>query len=155
GPKGEPTLIDFGASRAAMAARTASLTAVFTPGYAAVEQFTSARQGPWTDIYGLAATLYRPITGEGPPNAVERALEDGIVPLAKRQPGSFSRNLLAGIDAGLAVRAGVRPQSVALWRSMLQAATAVDGEDTVLRPTGAANPARPLSSPSRDKESRT
>ena len=155
GPKGEPTLIDFGASRAAMAARTASLTAVFTPGYAAVEQFTSARQGPWTDIYGLAATLYRAITSEGPPNAVERVLEDAIVPLAKRQPGSFSRHLLAGIDAGLAVRAGDRPQSVALWRSMLQAAPAVDGEDTVLRPAGAANPARPSSSPSRDKESRT
>src|SRR5437899_3213287 len=40
------TLIDFGASRAAMADRTKTMTAIFTPGFAAPEQFTSARQGP-------------------------------------------------------------------------------------------------------------
>ena len=50
---GNPTLIDFGASRAAMAGRSTALTAIFTPGYAAAEQMTSAKQGPWTDIYGL------------------------------------------------------------------------------------------------------
>src|SRR5262249_46917340 len=60
---GHPTLIDFGASRAAMAGRTTALTAIFTPGYAAAVQMTSAKQGPWTDIYGLAATLYHAITG--------------------------------------------------------------------------------------------
>jgi serine/threonine protein kinase len=56
--QGRPTLIDFGASRAAVAGRSQAMTAVFTPGYAAVEQFTAARQGPWADIYGLAATLH-------------------------------------------------------------------------------------------------
>ncbi|HEY6715057.1 MAG TPA: serine/threonine-protein kinase, partial [Reyranella sp.] len=59
---GNPTLIDFGASRAAMAGRSTALTAIFTPGYAAAEQMTSAKQGPWTDIYGLSATLYHAIT---------------------------------------------------------------------------------------------
>ena len=39
---GRPTLIDFGASRAAMAGRSTTMTAIFTPGYAAAEQFTSA-----------------------------------------------------------------------------------------------------------------
>ena len=61
---GRPTLIDFGASRAAMAERSTTMTAIFTPGYAAAEQFTSAKLGPWTDIYGLAATLYHAITGQ-------------------------------------------------------------------------------------------
>ena len=61
--EGKPTLIDFGASRAAMAGRTTAMTAIFTPGYAAVEQMTSAKQGPFTDIYGLSATLYHAITG--------------------------------------------------------------------------------------------
>ena len=60
---GNPTLIDFGASRAAMAGRSTALTAIFTPGYAAAEQMTSAKQGPWTDIYGLSATLYHAIVG--------------------------------------------------------------------------------------------
>src|SRR3954463_4044018 len=55
---GKPTLIDFGASRAAMAERSTTMTAIFTPGYAAAEQFIAASKlGPATDIYGLSATL--------------------------------------------------------------------------------------------------
>ena len=57
---GKPTLIDFGASRAAMAGRTTAMTAIFTPGYAAAEQMTSARQGPWTDIYGCRRRFITP-----------------------------------------------------------------------------------------------
>src|SRR6185436_1502185 len=72
GEQGLPTLIDFGAARAAMVGRSATMTAIFTPGYAAPEQFTSAELGPWTDIYGLAATLHYAITGAGPPSAFDR-----------------------------------------------------------------------------------
>jgi peptidoglycan hydrolase-like protein with peptidoglycan-binding domain len=115
---GRPTLIDFGASRAAVAGRSQAMTAVFTPGYAAVEQFTAAKQGPWTDIYGLAATLHFAVAGEPPPNAVDRVLDDAYVPLAEgKRP--FSQSLLAAIDAGLAVRAADRPQSIAAWRTLL------------------------------------
>jgi serine/threonine protein kinase len=64
--EGQPTLIDFGAARAAVAGRTSALTGIFTPGYAAVEQFADGRQGPFTDIYALSATLYQSITGEKP-----------------------------------------------------------------------------------------
>src|SRR4029077_10998513 len=74
--KGHPTLIDFGASRAAVAGRTQPVTAVVTPGYAAVEQFTAAAQGPWTAIYGLAAPLHHAIIGQPPPNAIHRVLDD-------------------------------------------------------------------------------
>jgi len=121
---GRPTLIDFGASRAAVAGRSQAMTAVFTPGYAPVEQFTSAPQGAWTDIYSLAATLHHAITGEAPPNAIDRLLHDTLVPLADRPRASnhsFPRALLAGIDAGLAVRAADRPQSVEAWRGLLEA----------------------------------
>src|SRR5260370_6863 len=78
---GNPTLIDFGASRAAMAGRTAAMTAIFTPRYAAAEQMTSAKQGPWTDIYGVSATLYHSITGRPPPSSLERALNATYEPL--------------------------------------------------------------------------
>ena len=71
-PDGAPTLIDFGASRAAMAGRSQAMTAVFTPGYAAPEQSTSGNQGPWTDIYGLAATLYACVNGKQPPSQGNR-----------------------------------------------------------------------------------
>ena len=124
--QGRPTLIDFGASRAAVAGRSQAMTAVFTPGYAAVEQFTAAAQGPWTDIYGLAATLHHAITGQAPPNAIDRILDDTYMPLAGgNRP--FPRELLAGIDAGLAVRAADRPQSIAAWRTALSPPTSAAG----------------------------
>jgi serine/threonine protein kinase len=129
---GRPTLIDFGASRAAMAGRTAAMTAIFTPGYAAAEQFTSAKQGPWTDIYGLSATLYCAITGRPPPSAFDRMLDDAYEPLVRLQPQRFPRGLLVAIDTGLAVRAADRPQSIAAWRPILEGGLASGDAATVL-----------------------
>ncbi|MBS0521802.1 MAG: protein kinase, partial [Proteobacteria bacterium] len=126
---GHPTLIDFGASRAAMAGRTTAMTAIFTPGYAAAEQFTSAKQGPWTDIYGIAATMYHAITGGPPPSAFDRMLEDDYRALVEVKPAGFAPGLLVGLDAGLAVRAQERPQSIAGWRLLLRGAA--EGEATV------------------------
>ena len=88
-PQDRPTLIDFGASRAAMAGRSTTLTAIFTPGYAAAEQFVSSKQGPWTDIYGLAATLYHAITGRIPPSAIERIMQDVYQPLSDLRPSGL------------------------------------------------------------------
>ncbi|MSP76285.1 MAG: hypothetical protein EXR12_09130 [Rhodospirillaceae bacterium] len=130
--KGYPTLIDFGASRAAMVGRTVAMTAIFTPGYAAAEQFTAARQGPWTDIYGLAATLYHAIAGAVPPSAFDRMLEDSCEPIARHARPGFSPGLLAGIDTGLALRAADRPQSIAEWRPILSMATTPADPVTVL-----------------------
>lgn len=126
---GRPTLIDFGASRAAVAGRSQAMTAVFTPGYAAVEQFTAATQGPWTDIYGLAATLHHAIAGQAPPNSIDRMLDDSYAPLAGTRP-AYPPGLLAGIDAGLAVRSADRPQSIAAWRSLLLQSGPVDAAAT-------------------------
>jgi tRNA A-37 threonylcarbamoyl transferase component Bud32/peptidoglycan hydrolase-like protein with peptidoglycan-binding domain len=117
---GKPTLIDFGASRAAMSGRSTTMTAIFTPGYAAAEQFIAASKlGPATDIYGLSATLYHAITGEIPPSAIERVMKDDYEALQKLQPQGYARSLLRGIDEGLAIRAVDRPQSIAEWRAML------------------------------------
>ncbi|SEP22167.1 Putative peptidoglycan binding domain-containing protein [Rhodospirillales bacterium URHD0017] len=115
GTDGKPTLIDFGAARAAMADRTKTMTAIFTPGYAAPEQFTSAKQGPWTDIYGLSATLHYAITGRAPPSAFDRLMEDTYVPLAGSAPREFDDRVLRGIDAGLSLALEKRPSSIAAW----------------------------------------
>jgi serine/threonine protein kinase len=128
---GNPTLIDFGASRAAMAGRSTALTAIFTPGYAAAEQMTSAKQGPWTDIYGVAATLYHAITGHRPPSAFDRMLNDAYQPLARLNPPGFSPGVLAGLDAGLAVAARERPQTIAGWRPILAMTAAPEADSTV------------------------
>jgi TPR repeat protein/serine/threonine protein kinase len=117
--EGRPILIDFGAARAGMAAKTTAMTAVYTPGYAAVEQFIEGKQGPWTDIYALAATFYRAISGRMPPRSVERALEDAYQPLAELKPAGFPVQLLRGIDHGLAMRPVDRPQTIEQWRAAL------------------------------------
>jgi serine/threonine protein kinase/peptidoglycan hydrolase-like protein with peptidoglycan-binding domain len=118
--RGRPTLIDFGAARAAMAGRSTTMTAIFTPGYAAAEQYTSASLGPWTDIYGVAATMAHAITGKIPPSSIERIIKDTYVPLSELKPEGFSPELLAGIDAGMARQVDDRPQSIAEWRHVLR-----------------------------------
>ena len=123
--QGRPTLIDFGASRAAMAGRSTTMTAVFTPGYAAPEQFmTAGKLGPWSDIYGVAATLYHAITGRIPPSGIDRIVDDTYEPLSELRPEGFAPELLAGIDAGMATRATDRPQSIPAWRQMLRSGSA-------------------------------
>ncbi len=117
-PDGAPTLIDFGASRTAVAGRTQSMTAVFTPGYGAPEQATSGQQGPWTDIFGLAATLYTCVSGKPPPSVLDRALEDVPVSAALAGGRNYAPSLLAAIDAGLLLKGNSRPQSIEAWRQV-------------------------------------
>lgn len=72
---GTLTLIDFGAARAYYRQEEEALTrtVLVHQGYAPPEQYESkGRQGPWTDVYGLAATLYEMVTGTMPPSAPRR-----------------------------------------------------------------------------------
>jgi len=116
---GRPTLIDFGAARIALQGRTQAMTAIYTPGYAAFEQFTSARQGPWTDIYALGATLYHCALGVLPPAATDRMIEDAMMPVAEAGKGRLSPTLAAAIDRALTLKASDRPQSIDDWRRVL------------------------------------
>ena len=134
-PGGEPVLIDFGAARQALGEKSRSITSVFTPGYAPFEQYTSSgKQGPWTDIYALAATLHHGITGKIPPQATDRIREDGMVPAIRAGAGRYSEAFLAAIDAGLQVFEDRRPQTLAQWRAMLT------GEVATVAPASAAPP---------------
>lgn len=124
GRDGAPTLIDFGASRYAVADRTQLFTAIFTPAFAALEQFTSERQGPFTDIYALAATLYACVAGEAPLSAAKRMM--GGTSMASAQSigaGGYAPNLLFAIDAGLRLKPEERPQTIAEWRPIFATGT--------------------------------
>ena len=117
---GSPVLLDFGAARQETGNHSRSVTSLATAGYAAVEQYsTRGKQGPWTDIYGLGATLYRAVTGEKPQESTDRMLEDTLEPAVDKARGRYPASLLAAIDAAMAVRPQQRPQSVAKWREMI------------------------------------
>ena len=122
-PDGSPCLIDFGAARQAMGHQTKTLTAIVKAGYSPVEQYDtegSDGQGACSDIYALAATLYRAVTGTKPPEAPGRAVKDRYVPVARVAPaGLYRTGFLAAIDDGLRVSPDSRPSSVVDWRSML------------------------------------
>jgi len=54
------------------------------PGYAAIEQYSNGEnQGPWTDIYGFAAVLYRTLIGSTPLEATSRVSNDRLMVPAK------------------------------------------------------------------------
>lgn len=121
---GSPVLLDFGSARQALGEQTKTLTSLVTPGYAPFEQYYSKsdEQGPWTDIYGLGATLYRAIAGVPPMDAVDRskAILDGrqelFVAAAELGKGKYSERFLRAIDHALMFRKQDRPQTVAAWK---------------------------------------
>ncbi|MCG5539343.1 protein kinase, partial [Halorhodospira sp. 9622] len=116
---GTPVLLDFGSARQAVGGRSRSMTSVVSPHYAAFEQYsTNGNQGPWTDLYGLAATLYHGVTGERPPEASSRMEHDELVPAVEAGQG-YPRSLLKAMDAALQVRAVDRVQTAQEWRQLM------------------------------------
>ena len=76
---GSAKLLDFGAARYNYGIQSQSLDLVLTRGFAPVEQYIRhGRQGPWTDVYALAATFYTCVTGRIPPESVERSFDDQL-----------------------------------------------------------------------------
>lgn len=80
--KGEVRLLDFGCAREAADGGN-TLTIALKHGYAPVEQYQSKGQGPWTDVYALSATIYYCLTGRKPPQAMDRLVEDELIPPRK------------------------------------------------------------------------
>jgi len=64
------------------------LSPEFYSGYTAPEQYSSlAYQGTWTDVYAVAAVLYRILTGCMPLDANTRLTNDTLVPATRVNPG--------------------------------------------------------------------
>ena len=122
-PDGRPVLLDFGAARRVLSDKSQALTAILKPAYAPIEQYGEAgsvRQGPWTDLYALGATLHYLLLGRPPPPATARAVHDDASELITSQLPGCSPDFLHIIDWMLCPRPADRPQSVAALRDVLE-----------------------------------
>ena len=124
---GGPMLIDFGAVRQAIGAQSRSLTSLVTPGYAPIEQYSSdGRQGAWSDLYAVGATIYYCMFGHAPADAAKRSAaisdgsEDPYAAATLRGGGTYSRELLECVDWALQFRVRDRPQSAQELRERLR-----------------------------------
>jgi serine/threonine protein kinase len=122
---GTPVLLDFGAARRYHDTGH-TLTAIVTPGFAPFEQYHShGNQGPWTDIYSLAAVMYWLVTGQRPVESAARVHNDPLMPASRMADASvFGASLLRAIDWGLEPHDSKRPRSIADFRRVFTAAPA-------------------------------
>ena len=120
--EGAVKLLDFGAARYSMGDRSRSLDVVLKAGYAPKEQYVRrGRQGPYTDVYSVAASFYASVTGYLPPESLERMEEDDLVPPSNRGV-NLPAEAEAAIEKGLAVRAEDRFQTMGEFKEALMAA---------------------------------
>ena len=116
---GRPVLLDLGAARRVIGDATQTLTAILKPAYAPIEQYAEiggVRQGPWTDLYSLGATLHFLLLGRPPAPATARTISDEQPPLAAQTLPGVSVAFAQVVDWMLSPRPDARPRSVAMVR---------------------------------------
>ena len=139
---GSAKLIDFGAARYSTGEKSRSLDVILKHGFAPYEQYMRrGRQGPWTDVYALAATYYYAVTGKIPPEAVERITDDRI--LAPSALGvQISPAQEDGLFRALEVNAPDRIQNMAEFRRAMEGKAGDGKEEPRLRREEKARPVR-------------
>jgi serine/threonine protein kinase len=134
----EPILIDLGSARWHVPELNSEDSVTYSRFYSAAEQMEPqlGALGPWTDIYQLAAVLYRCITGGKIPDAVERlqAPMDPYLPLADLPEvvRSYPRQLIQAIDTGLRLHPDHRPRSAAEWQRSFASLLSLSGTEIPL-----------------------
>lgn len=122
---GPPVLLDLGAARRAINDQPNKLTAVLKVNYAPIEQYAEAedmKQGPWTDLYALAAVVYSCLRNTPPLPATARVVRDSMpstrsvaATVSEHFGLEYSKGFLRTIDHALAVQPAARPQSLAAF----------------------------------------
>ena len=140
---GPPVLLDLGAARRAVTDSTHKHTAILKVNYAPIEQYAGAddmRQGPWTDLYSVAAVVHGCLCNEAPLPATFRVLRDGmpsvqsITQTIQTHFGqSYSSEFVAAISHALAIQPHDRPQSVQDFSDEMALATPANVQKFVWR----------------------
>lgn len=117
---GIPVLLDFGAARQTLTQDAPKLFPMYTPGFAAPELYKKNQQlGPWTDIYGLGASMYACMVGAPPQAADQRLKQDKIENVLAGLRDTYSQQLLDLVEWCMKLNPLERPQSVfALQRAL-------------------------------------
>ena len=101
-------LLDFGAARLTLFDGEKSLSVILKPGYAPMEQYSrKGKQGPWTDIYALAATIYHMLTGQAPASATDRATGEEL-----EFPDDMPKEIRKTLEKALSLRPEERYQVI-------------------------------------------
>ncbi len=111
-PDGSVKLIDFGSARYSVMDASKSLSVIVKQGYTPIEQYQShGNQSEYTDIYAIAATMYKALTGITPEESLERMVNDTL-----KKPSqcgiSVSEQTENAILAAMNVRPEDRPQTI-------------------------------------------
>ena len=119
---GPPVLLDLGSARRAVLDTSQKHTAVLKVNYAPIEQYADAVdlvQGPWTDLYSVAAVIHGCLCKEPPLPATFRVLRDRMPKIAsvartveEHFGRSYSAEFVAAMDHALAIQPDARPQNV-------------------------------------------
>lgn len=118
----DPVLIDFGAARPQARNQAEGMTQILTPGYAPIEQHgRNDHQGPWTDLYAVAAIGHEMLLGRPPKDAPTRVIDPKLEQLDALERQTGRSRTIDAIRRGLAVQAGARPQTCAEMQQILTA----------------------------------
>ncbi len=129
-----PLLLDFGSARQALSGEHSRLASMYTPGFAAPEQTHHQDPlGPWTDIYGIGASMYACIAGRPPPSAEHREKTPSPLNLHELFGDRYSPELLDIVDGCLRLEHERRPQSIhQLQKALLEPASPPKKKGSVL-----------------------
>jgi len=132
---GQVKVLDFGAARYALGEQSRNLSVILKEGFAPEEQYrTKGNQGPWTDVYAVAATLYRAITGTVPQPALDRLETDELAPPS--QLGVLiAPEREAVLMKALSIRAAGRYQTIDEFQKALTNGDAAAGVASPPQPT--------------------
>ncbi len=146
--RGSVRLLDFGCARESTQGDE-TMTITLKHGYAPIEQYQHRGQGPWTDVYGLSATIYYCLTGKTPPQALDRLMDDEII-MPRRLGVDLTEKQEKALLRGMGIKQHQRFRSV----EELHTALYEGGEVPVTAPEPVKEP-EPLQEPETEPEIHT